>query len=708
LMLQDCQIVTRDFESAKAVVDRITGIIKDHVENDIVEFISRQTEAALFLQALNERYGYFSEVTTNVIHNILFYTHNRYKALGIIPQCSKEYFNTLVLHNPGIHRRMTESLVALSELARSDETSLTIIRDSCSVLRKLSDPGSRALYEEFFETPYFENCVLSINEFAEEELKKECPVCICEIESFIKNEERRAQLYDPQTAIRVHDLVMQKLVKDRANEIMSMNHGLFDMMDNKEFDNVRVLYNLFKPIPECLTQLQGKLEEYVVVASNSLMDPLRREVEKAEKAAKSVESDFVMKREDAVKVIGRILSIKAIVEETVNECFIEEEKPAFLEHMKAGLKHVMNDEQLPMARFLSIYIDQLITVDFAKSQEAAVDKAIGEVIALFICLDGRDAFERFYIQHLYYRLLVNLKQEYIDTELHIAERLRECCGPEFYTKAKNLIGAFQAAFSMTQEFVPIATNSDLNPLVLTRIVDDIPMVLNNYTALTLPPNIVKVFKEFDDFYMQKRGKKGHLLVLCNFGNANLQARLGGTKYSFVASTMQMLILVKMNEHPRLSVKDLADRLSVKPSIIMEPLRMMLGRKLLLRKSENPEKAEKGLVKETDLVWVNPKYSPGKPRVTLFANTPADSTFKLDEGKDKMEESRFHELQAQVVRVMKARKTLESNSIFMEVFKIVSHRFHPSVELFKTVIDWLLEHGYLERDDDDNKVFHYLA
>jgi cullin 3 len=74
----------------------------------------------------------------------------------------------------------------------------------------------------------------------------------------------------------------------------------------------------------------------------------------------------------------------------------------------------------------------------------------------------------------------------------------------------------------------------------------------------------------------------------------------------------------------------------------------------------------------------------------------------------VEEDRRHLVEAAIVRIMKARKTLTHNELIAEVTKQLSVRFNPSPQFVKKRIESLIEREYLERAEDDHKVYNYVA
>lgn len=58
--------------------------------------------------------------------------------------------------------------------------------------------------------------------------------------------------------------------------------------------------------------------------------------------------------------------------------------------------------------------------------------------------------------------------------------------------------------------------------------------------------------------------------------------------------------------------------------------------------------------------------------------------------------------------MKMRKKLRNAELYTELVELLKNMFVPSKKMIKEQIEWLIENRYLQRDDHDLNVFHYVA
>lgn len=74
---------------------------------------------------------------------------------------------------------------------------------------------------------------------------------------------------------------------------------------------------------------------------------------------------------------------------------------------------------------------------------------------------------------------------------------------------------------------------------------------------------------------------------------------------------------------------------------------------------------------------------------------------------RVEEDRSVAIEAAIVRIMKARKTLSHQALVAEVLSQLEF-FKPEARIVKRRIEALIEREYLERDPDSPTQYKYLA
>lgn len=77
-----------------------------------------------------------------------------------------------------------------------------------------------------------------------------------------------------------------------------------------------------------------------------------------------------------------------------------------------------------------------------------------------------------------------------------------------------------------------------------------------------------------------------------------------------------------------------------------------------------------------------------------------------ETRSKVDEDRKHEIEAAIVRIMKARKRMQHSALVAEVTEQLKSRFLPSPLVIKKRIEGLIEREYLARTPEDRYVLIY--
>lgn len=128
-------------------------------------------------------------------------------------------------------------------------------------------------------------------------------------------------------------------------------------------------------------------------------------------------------------------------------------------------------------------------------------------------------------------------------------------------------------------------------------------------------------------------------------------------------------------------------------------------KLLLR---NPPKKEKKEIDNNTKFTPNEGFKSKLLKVKILPVVMKESDKARQKTTDKINEERKWVLDAVIVRIMKMRKKLEHKQLIEEVVQQLANRFVPNAELIKKRIESLIDREYLERNEHDRKIYHYLA
>ena len=66
------------------------------------------------------------------------------------------------------------------------------------------------------------------------------------------------------------------------------------------------------------------------------------------------------------------------------------------------------------------------------------------------------------------------------------------------------------------------------------------------------------------------------------------------------------------------------------------------------------------------------------------------------------------VQEAIVKIMKMRKRITNAALQTELVEILKNMFLPSKKMIKEQIEWLIEHKYMRRDEENINMFIYMA
>lgn len=104
---------------------------------------------------------------------------------------------------------------------------------------------------------------------------------------------------------------------------------------------------------------------------------------------------------------------------------------------------------------------------------------------------------------------------------------------------------------------------------------------------------------------------------------------------------------------------------------------------------------------TDIFTVNDGFTSKLIRVKInTVSAKGESDPERQETRVKVDDDRKHEIEAAIVRIMKARKKMQHNHLVTEVTNQLKARFLPSPVVIKKRIESLIEREYLARAAED--------
>mmetsp|Transcript_27729 Transcript_27729/g.70664 ORF Transcript_27729/g.70664 Transcript_27729/m.70664 type:complete len:735 (-) Transcript_27729:440-2644(-) len=644
------------------------------------------TQGVPFLQELKRRWGDHTH-SSQMIRDILMYMDRTYVTQNQrkpVFQLGLELWRDHVVRDKVIAERLRAILLDLVQKERTGETiDRALFR---SITRMFVDLG-QDVYMEDFESHFLSATAEFYKKEAAEYLQtSDCPEYLAKTERRLAEEAERVRLYlDPSTEAKVTAVLENEMIKSQMKRLAEMeNSGLVALLLHDKYDDLARMYSLFRRVPEGLALVRNMMCDHIKETGRQLVtDPERSK--------------------DPVEFVQKLLDMREKYETAIVRAFSEDK--TFRNALNQAFEHFINlNARSP--EYISLFIDDRLRKGLRGMADSDVDGVLDKVMALFRYLSEKDVFEKYYKQHLAKRLLAG-RSVSDEAERGLLVKLKTECGYQFTSKLESMFTDIKTSRDMMQEFEArlrekgVELGLDLSVQVLTTG----SWPTQPASKCNLPRELEVCCTEFADFYLTAHsGRK--LTWQTNMGTADLRAAFGSKRHELVVSTQQMCVLLLFNDRDRLSYKEIADATEIPAQELkraLQSLACVKGRNVLRKEPMSKD------VSDTDDFVFNDKFTSKLFKVKISTVAAAkEGEVEKAETRGKVEGDRKHQIEAAIVRIMKARKRLDHHNIITEVTRQLASRFMANPVVIKKAIESLIEREYLERDPDDRKMYRYLA
>jgi len=487
-------------------------------------------------------------------------------------------------------------------------------------------------------------------------------------------------------------VVEEALITRHAKALVSAdNSGCISMLMDDKAADLRQMYDLFSRVPATLEVLRDAVSEYVKVVGRSLVTDQERV-------------------KDPVVFVKGVLGMREKYDRIVHVSFRGEKKAQ--KKLKDAFESFINTDSRA-AHYLAVYVDELMKSGMKGASEEEGEGMLDRAMAIFRYLQDKDVFENFFKQHLAKRLLGG-KSISDEAEKNMVAKLKAECGYQYTSKLEGMFTDMRMSRETMESYKRARRGEEEETKGGVEVEVDVLTTgfwpTQTAVQCNLPSVVNDAIGKFSAFYLSKHtGRK--LAWQTAQGTAEIRATFGDRKHELIVSTYQMSILMLFNEA---SVKTLGEIKEATNIPDAELRRHLIS--LCTPKHRILKKASKGkTIVDNDSFTFNGDFTSKLKRVKVPLVSMKETATSGDAGGNSkavpkaVEEDRRHLLEAAIVRIMKARKTLAHNDLVAEVSKQLSSRFAPEPLAVKKRIESLIEREYLERGEDANrKIYSYLA
>ncbi|KAG6831984.1 hypothetical protein H0H87_003128 [Tephrocybe sp. NHM501043] len=542
------------------------------------------------------------------------------------------------------------------------------------------------IYKDHFEGPFLEA--------TEEYYKKESDSFLAanSVSDYLKKVEDRLREEEDRVERYLHNKTRKELI-NKCDDVLIRQHSELmwesfqGLLDFDKDEDLQRMYALLARIPEGLEPLRKKFELHVKTAGLSAVSKLIESGENADAA-------------DPKAYVDALLEVHRKNSETVARSFKSE--AGFAASLDKACREFVNrnaatgSSSTKSPELIAKHADMLLRKSNKMAEEEDLEGALNRVMILFKYLEDKDVFQTFYTTKLSKRLIHGVSAS-DESEASMISKLKEACGFEYTNKLQRMFTDMSLSKDLTDSFKErMSQNHDDMDITFSIMVLGTNFWPLNPPAheFVIPIEIVPTYDRFQKYYQTKHsGRK--LTWLWNYSKNELRTNYLNQKYILMTSSYQMAVLLQYNRNDTMSLDELVAATSITKDIMSQVLALLVKAKILINE-------------EKDQYDLNPNFKSKKIRVNLNLPIKADVKAESADVLKAVDEDRKYVIQATIVRIMKARKTMKNQALIQEVISQISQRFAPKIPDIKKAIETLLEKEYIERVDGSKDTFAYVA
>jgi cullin 1 len=604
------------------------------------------------------------------------------------------------------------------------------------------------VYKNQFEKKFLEQIDEFYHEESEKFLSEHNAVEYMKFaENRIEQENKRVESFLHSSSI---EQVMKRTTDALVKEHLHKMHDEFKpLLEQWKTEDLCRMYKLTKKA-DGLDRMKELLKEYILKKGKDAIGEICKEAV-----------------DDPKLYVNKLVEIHEKHRKLLLDCF--ENDSTFRTALDKACENFINDNKITSthgtnksAELLARHCDALLKKgnNYTNINNDSNQTSFDKIMTIFEFLQDKDVFSKYYKNAMCKRLIGGTSIGNDQEELMLA-KLKDKCGYEFVAKQQRMMQdifnnkATNEDFNKYLQENNVITTSNMTVQVLST--GSWPINPQPIWQMNVPSVFQKCLENFEKFYqVRHNGRK--LQWINDKHKIEVQAGCFKKPYTFTTSIFQASILLMFNDKLCYTVAEIETETGIKKSILDQIIALLLKVRLLqidepasIENSQLGENSQNLISQDnstnsaqnsqqinntqqstsassstqisptnkgneavlttfepTQRLKLFTEYKNKRQRININVPLRTEQKIEKESTSKAVEDDRKLEIQCCIVRVMKARKRLDHNALITETIEQLRHRFKPKVPMIKKGIDMLIEKEYMNRAEDDNGVYEYMA
>ncbi|KAG8824973.1 hypothetical protein FRC19_000658 [Serendipita sp. 401] len=694
-----CKVLVLEANQGDALEGVLTTSLRLCCENILREFKSSDASVNDFLEKFLNWWSWWHRRLDTLRAVLLFLdiVHlESHENKSSIREAGFQRFKDTVLLSSYTMRNIEEALKAWS----NDKRMGVLTVDEPRLKKLVRCTEDLGCYEPCIEEPYLSR---TTEFYAKESAKATSKTAVEYLQLCAKSYEQEKEIemgdFRPETSAASSLIALQQLVIPHID--LLAKEALADIIATRDHKYFVELHNM-------LTRVTSSSKSWTASPSDTLLSHYRNDIISRVK-------DIVTDTEHDATMVDNLLELKEFLDTCLSKEFLDDVEQSDRQYTHAtseAFEKGFACRRIKPAEMIARKIDSLMREGQKSSSDGEFFVKMTRILTLYRFSPDKDAFRTFYKRALTKRLLLG-RSASDDFEKQVLEVLSK---------------SYDAAFSdMTQMFKDLVVSKDLlddyrhpkrneperpdlnlSVMVLQHSMWPVAKKVskpNTGVEIRLPSKMEEALNDYADFYRTRHGNR-RLTWAHYLGTATLRAYFPAGKKELSVSLYQATVLLLFNERDEWSTEEIEDRTSLGTSDLVPTIQSLaLGKQQLLRRTD----ARIGKnVKRDDRFSFNEEFTDTKVKIRVNTIQQNDTVEEIQQAVKVIDQHRDASLEAAIVRVMKAAKTMKHQQLVNETIDAVSKHFRPDVNAIKSRIESLIEREFIARKDGNTNVYSYLA